>query len=71
MSCTSKRAIAGRGIGFEALGFVERFCQLRGIRALHLEVDRGNLHAQALYRKAGYYDRNNYLLTKWLSDESN
>ena len=61
----------GRGIGFEALRFVERFCRLRGILALHLEVGRGNLHAQALYRKAGYQDRNNYLLTKWLSDESN
>ena len=53
-----------------AHGFVERFCESRGILALHLEVDRGNLHAQALYRKAGYHDRNNYLLTKWLSDES-
>jgi GNAT superfamily N-acetyltransferase len=61
----------GRGIGFEALRFVERFCAPRGILALHLEVDRGNLHAQALYQKAGYHDRSNYLLTKWLSDESN
>jgi len=59
----------GRGLGFEALRFVERFCQSRGILALHLEVDRTNLHAQALYRKAGYQDRNNYLLTRWLADE--
>ena len=58
----------GRGIGFEALRFVEGFCRSRGILALHLEVDRTNLHAQALYKKAGYQDRNNYLLTRWLTD---
>ena len=59
----------GRGIGLEALRFVEDFCRLRGILTLNLEVDRDNLHAQALYRKAGYHDRNNFLLTRWLSDE--
>ena len=59
----------GRGIGFEALRFVERFCRSHGILALLLEVDRHNLHAQSLYKKAGYHDRNNFLLTKWLSDE--
>jgi ribosomal protein S18 acetylase RimI-like enzyme len=58
----------GRGIGFEVLKLIEVTCRERGILALHLEVDRGNSHAQALYRKAGYIDRNNFLLTKWLSD---
>jgi GNAT superfamily N-acetyltransferase len=58
----------GRGIGFEVLGLIEEICRGRGILALHLEVDRANSHAQALYRKAGYIDRNNFLLTKWLSD---
>ena len=59
----------GRGIGFQALRFVEAFCRARGILVLNLEVDRTNLHAQALYKKAGYHDRNNYLLTRWLADE--
>ena len=60
----------GRGIGFEALKFVEAFCRDRGMLALHLEVDRENVRAQRLYQKAGYIDRNNYLLTKWISDGS-
>ena len=38
-----------------------------GIRALHLEVDRQNARARAVYEKAGFEDRNNYLLTKRLS----
>lgn len=58
----------GRGIGFATLNLLEELCRGRGILALHLEVDRGNSHGQALYRKAGYIDRNNFLLTKWLSD---
>jgi GNAT superfamily N-acetyltransferase len=57
----------GKGIGFATLKDIEEFCIARGILALHLEVDRDNIHAQALYRKAGYIDRNNFLLTKWLS----
>jgi GNAT superfamily N-acetyltransferase len=61
----------GRGIGFDTLTRIEEICRTRGILALHLEVDRSNAHAQALYSKAGYIDRNNFLLTKWLSDEPN
>jgi GNAT superfamily N-acetyltransferase len=38
-----------------------------GGRALHLEVDRQNGRARAVYEKAGFEDRNNYLLTKRLT----
>lgn len=56
----------GHGIGKASLRLVEEVCQKEGIKALHLEVDRQNLHAQNLYRKAGYKDHDRYLLTKWL-----
>jgi GNAT superfamily N-acetyltransferase len=56
----------GRGAGRQALEFVAAFCRARGIRALHLEVERANTAAQTLYRKAGFLDHDRYLLTKWL-----
>lgn len=49
-----------------ALQRVEEVCRMEGIRALHLEVDRGNTRAQELYRRVGYRDHDRYLLTKWL-----
>jgi ribosomal protein S18 acetylase RimI-like enzyme len=57
----------GRGIGKAALGRAEEVCRERGIRALHLEVERANERAQTLYRKSGFQDHDRYLLTKWLS----
>jgi GNAT superfamily N-acetyltransferase len=56
----------GRGAGRQALEFVARFCRGRGVRALHLEVERANTAAQALYRKSGFRDHDRYLLTRWL-----
>ncbi|HXG66158.1 MAG TPA: GNAT family N-acetyltransferase [Blastocatellia bacterium] len=56
----------GRGVGMKTLQFVEDFCRSQGIRMLALEVDRANMVAQKLYAKAGYEDRNNYLLTRRL-----
>jgi ribosomal protein S18 acetylase RimI-like enzyme len=56
----------GRGAGKAALGFAAEVCRARGIRALHLEVERANDSAQALYRKAGFLDHDRYLLTKRL-----
>jgi GNAT superfamily N-acetyltransferase len=60
----------GRGIGLDAIRYVERFCVEHGIGVLNLEVDRTNVRAQALYKKAGYIDRNNFLLTHWLNEPS-
>ncbi len=62
-----REAYRGRGVGTAALRFVEGACRGRGITALHLEVDRDNTPAQSVYRKVGFGDRNNYLLTKWLT----
>lgn len=61
-----REAYRGRGIGKAALEFVEAACRREGIHALHLEVDRANERAQAVYRQAGYRDHDRYLLTKRL-----
>ncbi|MBV8859653.1 MAG: GNAT family N-acetyltransferase [Acidobacteria bacterium] len=57
----------GRGLGAAALRFAEGVCRDRGVRALHLEVERENTRAQSVYRRAGFADHDRYLLTKWLS----
>ena len=57
----------GRGAGKSALAFAADACRARGIRALHLEVERANDTARALYRKAGFVDHDRYLLTRRLS----
>ena len=56
----------GLGLGRRALEFAEEACRSLGIRALHLEVERSNVWAQSLYRKAGFEDHDRYLLTKWV-----
>jgi ribosomal protein S18 acetylase RimI-like enzyme len=62
-----KDAYRGRGLGSAAVRFAEGICRGRGVRALHLEVERGNTRAQSVYRRAGFADHDRYLLTKWLS----
>ena len=56
----------GQGIGKQSLQLAEKICQEQGIQALHLEVERENINAQAVYRKAGFVNSDRYLLTKWL-----
>jgi len=56
-----------RGIGREAMKFVEEEARKMGVTALHLEVDHGNDPALELYRGSGYADHDRYLMTKWLS----
>lgn len=56
----------GKGLGTRALALAEEACRELGVRALHLEVERDNVEAQALYRRAGYVDHDRYLLTKWI-----
>ena len=62
-----KDEFRGRGLGSAALRHAEGVCRDRRIRALHLEVDRGNTRAQSVYARAGFADRGNHLLNKWLS----
>ena len=61
-----KDAHRGRSLGTAAIGFAEGVCRARGVRALHLEVERENTRAQSVYRRAGFADHDRYLLTKWL-----
>ena len=61
-----KDAFRGRGLAAAALRHAESVCRERGIRALHLEVDRGNTRAQSVYARAGFADRGNHLLNKWI-----
>jgi len=55
-----------RGIGREAMKFVEAEARTIGVTALHLEVDQGNDPALELYRRSGYVDHDRHLMTKWL-----
>lgn len=57
----------GRGWGTRAVGHAEAMAQAGNVRAIHLEVGRRNIAAQAFYRKAGYADHDRYLMTKWIS----
>lgn len=56
----------GLGVGGLVLRLAEDACRALGVRALHLEVDHENHRARAVYEKAGFEDRDNYLLTKRL-----
>lgn len=56
----------GRGLGSKALALAERAAAASGARAIHLEVERSNPEAHALYRRQGYDDRGRFLLTKAL-----
>ena len=64
-----REAYRRQGIGSQTLRFIEDRCQELGVKALHLEVARKNIKAQAVYHKAGYEDHERYLLTKWLRGE--
>ena len=59
-------AFRGRGYGTRALERAIEECRAREIAALHLEVDRSNPRARALYEKLGFVDHDRYLMTKWL-----
>jgi diamine N-acetyltransferase len=61
--CESHR---GRGWGRKALHFVEEQARAAGVRAIHLEVVRGNITARELYRRAGYVDHDHHLMSKWI-----
>ncbi len=58
--------LRGRGVGARAIDVALEACRALGVRALHLEVERGNARAQSLYRRMGFEDHDRYLMTKWL-----
>jgi ribosomal protein S18 acetylase RimI-like enzyme len=56
----------GKGLGTRVLEVVEPACRALGVRTLHLEVERDNSAAQALYRRRGFRDNDRLLLSKRL-----
>jgi ribosomal protein S18 acetylase RimI-like enzyme len=59
----------GRGLGRRVLAFLEDTCRSLGVRSLHLEVERHNTAAQAVYRRVGFVDHDRYLMTKRIAAE--
>ncbi len=57
----------GKGIGALTLAFIEEQARALGLRALRLEVSKGNLRALGLYQKAGFQAHDRFLMTKPLS----
>ncbi len=56
----------GFGIGKQTIQFIEDYCRAENIKAIHLEVDRTNNAAKALYHKTGFVDHERHFLTKWI-----
>jgi len=56
-----------QGIGKKTISHLESICRSLGIDALHLEVERENTNAQAVYRNVGFKDHSRYLMTKWIT----
>ena len=56
------------GVGKALLAELLRECETLGVHALHLEVDRDNAPAQALYAAQGFRDNHRQLLTLRLED---
>lgn len=54
--------VRGRGIGTELLTALPKRLAAAGLKAMHLEVDRENMKARALYAKLGYRPRERYML---------
>ncbi len=61
-------AYRGAGLATAALAEVREFCADRGVRAMHLEVARDNMPAQAVYRRVGFASTDRQLLTLRLAE---
>jgi ribosomal protein S18 acetylase RimI-like enzyme len=59
-----------RGFGEAAVAHAVDFCRSRGVAALHLEVERTNAGAAALYECAGFTGNDRRLLTLTVEDPS-
>jgi ribosomal protein S18 acetylase RimI-like enzyme len=56
----------GRGLGRQAMAFLEAQARELGIKALHLEVGTENARALGLYRRSGFRDNGRRLMCKRL-----
>jgi GNAT superfamily N-acetyltransferase len=61
-----REAYRGKGYGRKAMEFVEETARKLGVKAVHLEVNRGNTNSPQVYRKLGFVDRSYYLMTRRL-----
>jgi ribosomal protein S18 acetylase RimI-like enzyme len=61
-----REAYRGQKLGKAVVAFAEELCRKASIKALRLEVGRGNQPAQSLYRAAGFKVEERHLMTKWL-----
>ena len=59
-------AFQGKGLGKAAVEFVSGQAKLSGVKVLHLESEKKNDRALALYRSNGFKDHNRFLLSKYL-----
>lgn len=48
------KSARGRGLGKQALGFVEDLCRQRGIKTIWLTVNKNNAHSIAWYVRMGF-----------------
>jgi diamine N-acetyltransferase len=64
-----KESYRGKGIGTRALAFLKEIARALGVTALRLEVERKNVDAQRLYRKAGFDDQNRSLMTNKIAEK--
>lgn len=56
----------GKGIGKQALIFIEQFCQSKDIQAIRLEVEEKNENATELYRRFDFEMHTRWVMTKVL-----
>lgn len=56
----------GRGIGRQTFAFMETWGRNHGLKAIHLEVERANHQARAIYQALGFEEQDQYLMTCWL-----
>lgn len=57
-------AMRNQGIGLALLDRAETEARLRSVKVLHLEAEKRNEKAQALYRSLGYYSQQRVLMSK-------
>ena len=57
----------GRGWGTAAVEFAAAAASELGIKALHLEADRGKDRVVHLYRSLGFREHDRFLMTRWLT----
>jgi diamine N-acetyltransferase len=56
----------GKGVGKQALAFIEQYCQSKDIQAIRLEVEDKNAYAADLYRRCDFEAHNRIVMTKVL-----